>query len=136
MKTYCVKERKKTECIPNSEEYKRAKNGRLMLRCKCKNCGITKTRFVKEIAGKGVLDIPLKVAGLAETITKKVIPSTNPVFDRFWSGDLLKSSFGSDHGITSKKFWTHPDDKANTNPDCSTMKYDKKKKKYVMGYCD
>ena len=100
MKTYCVKERKQTECVPNSEEYKRAKNGRLMLRCKCKNQGITKTIFIKETAGKGVLDIPLKVAGLAETITKKVVPSTNPVFDRYWSGDIFKSAFGSDHGIT------------------------------------
>ena len=37
-----------------------------------------------------------------------LIPSTKPVFKRYWSGDIAKSAFGSDHGVTSGKFWRHP----------------------------
>ena len=55
MKTYCVKQRKQTECVEPSG-YKYAKNGRLMFFCTCAECGITKTRFVKqsEVSGSGV----------------------------------------------------------------------------------
>ena len=47
VKSYCVKERKQTECVPRSERYVKAKNGRTMMVCKCASCGITKTKFVK-----------------------------------------------------------------------------------------
>ena len=47
MKSYCVKQRKQTECVQPSG-YKRASNGRPMFWCTCAECGITKTRFVKE----------------------------------------------------------------------------------------
>ena len=53
MKTYCVKQRKQTECVPGSETYVRTKNGRSMMKCKCAECGITKTRFVKGTVGNG-----------------------------------------------------------------------------------
>ena len=53
MKTYCVKQRKQTECLPGSETYAMARNGRRMMKCKCAECGITKTRFVKGTTGKG-----------------------------------------------------------------------------------
>ena len=55
MKTYCVKQRKQTECVPGSETYSMARNGRRMMKCKCAECGITKTRFVKGTTGKGLL---------------------------------------------------------------------------------
>ena len=55
MKTYCVKQRKQTECVPGRETYAMARNGRRMLKCKCAECGITKTRFVKGTSGKGLL---------------------------------------------------------------------------------
>lgn len=42
---YFVKQKKVTECVPGGERYKRAKNGRLMLKCKCAECGITKVNF-------------------------------------------------------------------------------------------
>ena len=48
MKSYCVKQKKQTECVPGSESIVKAKNGRLMLKCKCSECGITKTKFVKQ----------------------------------------------------------------------------------------
>ena len=53
MKSYCVKQKKQTECVPGSERYERAKNGRLMLKCICAECGITKTKFVKQ-SGNGL----------------------------------------------------------------------------------
>ena len=55
MKTYCVKQRKRTECVPESETYATARNGRSMMKCKGAECGITKTRFVKGTTGKGLL---------------------------------------------------------------------------------
>lgn len=42
-----MKQKKVTECVPGSEQYERAKNGRLVLKCKCAECGITKSKFVK-----------------------------------------------------------------------------------------
>ena len=47
MKSYCVKQKKQTECVPGSEKYEKTKNNRLMLKCKCSECGITKSKFVK-----------------------------------------------------------------------------------------
>jgi len=48
-----MKQRKVTECVPGSGTYVRAKNGRNMMKCKCAECGITKTKFVKGTSGKG-----------------------------------------------------------------------------------
>ena len=48
-----MKQKRVTECVPGSERYEKAKNGRLMLKCKCSECGITKTKFVKQ-AGNGL----------------------------------------------------------------------------------
>ena len=47
MKSYCVKQKKVTECVEPSG-YKKTKNGRLMFFCTCAECGITKTKFVKK----------------------------------------------------------------------------------------
>ena len=63
MKSYCVKQKKQTECVPGSEQYVQTKNGRNAMKCKCKcaECDITKFRFVKGSAkgrakqGKGLL---------------------------------------------------------------------------------
>ena len=56
MKSYCVKQRKQTDCVPGSEQYVKTKNGRNAMKCKCSECGITKFRFVKGTKnGKGLL---------------------------------------------------------------------------------
>ena len=55
MRSYCVKQRKVTECVPGSETYVRTKNGRSMMKCKCAECGITKTKFAKGTKGKGLI---------------------------------------------------------------------------------
>ena len=47
MLSYCVKQRKMTNCVSGSEQYVKAKNGRNAMKCKCSECGITKFRFVK-----------------------------------------------------------------------------------------
>ena len=48
VKSYCVKEKRVTDCVPGSERFVQAKNGRLMMKCKCSSCGITKTQSVKK----------------------------------------------------------------------------------------
>ena len=53
VKSYCVKQKKQTECVSGSEKYVKAKNGRIMLKCICAECGITKTKFVKQ-QGNGI----------------------------------------------------------------------------------
>ena len=53
VKSYCIKQKKQTECVSGSEKYVKAKNGRIMLKWKCSECGITKTKFVKQNQGNG-----------------------------------------------------------------------------------
>ena len=53
MKTYCVKCRKITENL-NSKFFK-TKNNRLIMQSKYSDCGIKKSRFVKEQEAKGLL---------------------------------------------------------------------------------
>ena len=59
MKSYFVKQKKQTECVPGSEQYVKTKNGRNAMKCKCAECGITKFRFIKGAKtakkGKGLL---------------------------------------------------------------------------------
>ena len=53
MKTYCLKCRKNTENL-KSKIFK-TKNSRLIMQSKCVDCGIKKSRFVKEQEAKGLL---------------------------------------------------------------------------------
>ena len=46
VKSYCVKQKKQTECV-KPFGYKKTKNGRLIFFCTCAECGIKKTKFVK-----------------------------------------------------------------------------------------
>ena len=54
VKSYCVKQKKQTECAPGSERYVNA-NGRTMMKCICVECGITKTKFVKSQSTGGAI---------------------------------------------------------------------------------
>ena len=49
-----------------------------------------------------------KAPNIAMSTTQELIPSLKPVYARYKSGDIMKSAFGSDHGITSEKFWRRP----------------------------
>ena len=53
MKTYCVKCRKDTENI--DPKMVRRKNSTLLMQSECTDCGIKKSRFVKEQEAKGLL---------------------------------------------------------------------------------
>ena len=53
MKTYCLKYGKNTESL-SSKIFKK-KNGRLIMQSKYADCGINKSRFVKEQEVKGLL---------------------------------------------------------------------------------
>ena len=53
VKSYCVKQKKQTDCVPGSGRLVRANNGRMMMKCICAECGITKTKFVKQ-TGNGL----------------------------------------------------------------------------------
>ena len=53
VKSYCVKQKKRTDCVPDSARLVQANNGRLMMKCTCAECGITKTQFVKQ-TGNGL----------------------------------------------------------------------------------
>ena len=44
--------KKQTECVPGSEQYVTTRNGRNAMKCKCLECGATKSRFIKGTAGK------------------------------------------------------------------------------------
>ena len=46
MKSYWVKQRKQTNCVPGSEIEVITKKGRNAIKCKCSECGITKITFV------------------------------------------------------------------------------------------
>ena len=53
MNTYCMKCRKKTENL-NPKIFK-TKTDRLIMQSKCVECGVKKSRFVKEQKAKGLL---------------------------------------------------------------------------------
>ena len=55
MKSYCVKQRKMTDCVAGSEQYVVTKNGRNAMKCKCAECGIIKFRFVSSRSGSGLV---------------------------------------------------------------------------------
>ena len=63
VKSYCVKEKKQTECVEPSG-YKTAKNGRLMFWCTYAECGIKKVLVRKE----GKLDQPVLGVGVMDTV--------------------------------------------------------------------
>ena len=70
VKSYCVKEKKQTECVPGSERYVKTKNGRTMRKCTCASCGITKTKFVKSQSG-GAIGATQPYCGIKKVPTGK-----------------------------------------------------------------
>ena len=56
------------------------------------------------------MDVVKKAPDIAMKSTQELIPSLKPVYDidRYKSGDIFKSAFGSEQGITSSKFWRRP----------------------------
>ena len=64
-----------------------------------------------------------------EKAVRKLIPSTNEVFDRYWSGDMVKGAFNTKTGLFSKQFWSKPQKVAkNQDPLCDQIVWDPKRK--------
>lgn len=61
MKSYCVKQKKQTECVKGTEIIVKTKNNRSMLKCKCAECGITKTRFISQQHGGNIFSSAAKI---------------------------------------------------------------------------
>ena len=77
MESYCVKQKKFTECI-EPRGYKKSKNDKLMFYCKCKECGIMKYKFVKTTGGsfdEAILETMGKLGkvGLSQAIKSKMV---------------------------------------------------------------
>ena len=112
VKSYCVKQREKTECVPGSERIVETSNGRLMMKCKCAECGITKTSFVKSrSSGSGVggnlgpLGTVLKGINVGKEISKTLFPQTKKMFKDYESGKIAKEMVNKRDGIQTKRFW-------------------------------
>ena len=56
MKSYCVKQKKFTNSLSGSEKTIRSKNGKLMIKSICAECGAKKSQFIKPPTG-GSFDI-------------------------------------------------------------------------------
>ena len=72
MKTYCMNCRKDTDNL-NPKIFK-TKNNRLIIQSKCSDCGIKKSRFMKEQEAKGLL------SNLGIKIPLNKIPLLNILF--------------------------------------------------------
>ena len=59
MKSYCVKQKKFTNSLSGSEKIIRSKNGKLMIKSICVECGAKKSQFIKQPASRagGSFDI-------------------------------------------------------------------------------
>ena len=60
----------------------------------------------KDLDGRGIdpMTVVKTVPDVAMKTTQELIPSLKPVYDIYKSGDIMKSAFGSEHGITSSSF--------------------------------
>ena len=107
------------------------KNGRTIMKCICSECGITKRNKKKHCEGiKDNLGFALKAA---DYIVRKVILSTNHVFDQFWRGDIVKGAFNTKKGLYGETFWS-PDTSKDTLP-CNKITYNKKTKNWENNNC-
>ena len=51
--SYCARQRKFTNSIPNSEKITRSKNGKLMIKSICDECGAKKSQFIRNKENQG-----------------------------------------------------------------------------------
>ena len=104
VKSYCVKQRKMTECVPNSIEIFVSKNNRLMMKCKWSECGITKTRFIERKEGQGFGKI-LEGINVGKKISTLLFPQTKKLFKDYESGKIAKQVVNKIDGVKTKRFW-------------------------------
>ena len=96
MKSYCVKQRKVTDCVPGSEQYVKTKNGRNAMKCQCVECGIKKFRFLSKNEIHGSAQSPrsgYKGSGFDELIVKGLASGAKGLFNlgRRGASEAIKS---------------------------------------------
>ena len=89
MLTYCVKQRKKTQCLQGSETFVQTKNGRNAMKCKCAECGITKFKFLSQNEMNGLR----QGSGFDELIVKGLASGAKGLFNlgRRGASEAIKS---------------------------------------------
>ena len=102
MDVYCVREKRFTPNVPGSETYATAKNGRRLFKVKCANCGITKTRFIRDGAQSGGDYDMRNYAG------NRVDDPTNPLYERPQGGRGFDLHKAIGKLPKPKKGWTLP----------------------------
>ena len=94
MLSYCVRQRKRTECVPNSETFVITKNGRNAMRCICAECGITKFRFIS----KGQVLQLQQGSGFDELIVKGLAAGAKGLYNlgKIGASKAIKSDYVKD----------------------------------------
>ena len=100
MKTYCVRQRKMTDCVPGSEQYVVTKNGRNAMKCKCAECGITKFRFVSNTQGSGLVSATKDLRKKASNYLMS--ENTRNKIKQFGHRNLDKAVDSATYGIANK----------------------------------
>ena len=95
MKSYCVKQKKVTDCVSGSERQELAKNGRMMLKCVCAECGITKTKFIssKGASREGGALFDITNSHSLDEIALKGLANTGAYLARKGAAKAIKSDF-------------------------------------------
>ena len=107
VKSYCVKQKKQTDCIAGSEKFVKTKNGRLMMKCICAECKIVKTRFVKGKEGgkvPWVVDFSKGFSLLKDAFKPKAV-STKTAKERVAGYRREYAKYKRDGGTKSFKNW-------------------------------
>ena len=76
-----------------------------MMICKCAECGITKTSFVKSTSGGGPLGAVVKGINIGKEISRTLFPQTKKVFKDYESSKIAKEVVNKRDGIQTKRFW-------------------------------
>ena len=100
MKSYCVKQRKMTDCLPGSEQYVKTKNGRSAMKCKCSECGITKFRFISNKQGSGLVSATKDLRKKAGNYLMS--ENTRNKIKQFGHRNLDKAVDSATYGIANK----------------------------------
>ena len=100
MKSYCVKQRKMTSCVPGSEKYVVTKNGRNAMKCVCSECGITKFRFVSGKQGAGLASATKDLRRKASNYLMS--ENTRNKIKQFGHRNLDKAVDSATYGIANK----------------------------------
>ena len=95
MEVYCVKEKRHTPNVQESEKVAITKNNRKLLKVKCASCGITKTRFMpgepSRAEGSGIFgDVAMAVGDLAITKGIPYLAKKSVEAGRYYASEAMR----------------------------------------------